>query len=267
MRGGDLLSAAFERFEAHQGLDGLCTDDVRVVGDPPLASFHRREGATTDERLERLHAEGVSFSLREVEEVGPESLIFSAVWSHDGAGGQSGSAGLYWGAVETRDGKLARVTYCASRDEAQRALITAAADALDAAADERDLAAERRDAAADERDAVAERRDADADERDRHARERHLLASQRARELQGQPGEHERQIAADARADALLDREKAAQDREAAATERDLAASERDLAAAERERAASERHRVATERNTLVSPHPDAPRDPGASDQ
>lgn len=117
MTAEDLLRAVFERYAAHQGLGGLHTDDLHIVGYPPEGWFDR-ETQTSAARGEALHAQGLSFSLRDVEEVGPDGAIFSAVWS----AGPGGCAGIYWGAVRIRDGKLARLAYCASRDEAARAL-------------------------------------------------------------------------------------------------------------------------------------------------
>lgn len=121
MEAADLLRVAFERFAAHEGLEGLHTEDLQIIGEPPAGFVHPRGGESSAERVEQLHAEGLSFQLRDVEEVAPDRVIFSAVWRHS-VGGQAGSAGLYWGAVLLRDGRIARLTYCASRAEAARAL-------------------------------------------------------------------------------------------------------------------------------------------------
>jgi hypothetical protein len=121
MESADLLRAVFERFDAHEGLEGLHTEDLLIIGDPPAGFVQPRGRESSAERIEQLHARGLSFHLREVEDVGPGRALFSAVWRH-AANDRSGSAGLYWGAVVLRDGKIAQLTYCASRREAERAL-------------------------------------------------------------------------------------------------------------------------------------------------
>lgn len=117
----ELIQQVFARFDARRSLEGLHTDDVQVIGEPPVGFVDPRGARLSTDRGEELHAEGLSFRLRTVEEVGPDRLIFQAVWSHRGDG-RAGSAGLYWGAVLLRDGKIARLTYCATRQEAERSL-------------------------------------------------------------------------------------------------------------------------------------------------
>lgn len=115
----EVLREAFRRLATTEPVSDLFTDDYARESNPPFWLAHLAD-SPIEQRTEDLRQQGFTFVLKDAEQAAPGRVVFSATWDHRGPSG--GSAGLYWGVAQIREGRIARLRYCTSRDEALRAV-------------------------------------------------------------------------------------------------------------------------------------------------